>query len=494
LCALPAFAQAQDAAQPSTRKQIIEEMVVAGIAAAKAPIQRPFQSRLGTGGRGEIVAYLIAAHSDRQGYKALLQALEARALKQIGSTPSNKGTTSLAMKGLAPEILGLALETGAITREVNGTTLTFRATPAGVVKALQGKGLLDMYDEYSQRRFERYASRVSVAASFDASKGPSAGTFAADEHQLTGWSVRSEIINQRDPASSEYAALWNGLLRTSAPYRGAAEAIDQQLSAWPEYVSWEKPLLVEIERVVETPLAADKDVGAAGARFRALLESSLPKLEKLPNMPAPALKALDEYVAQLATLQGSIDIVYGFVAKGSLVTFDWSTARDPALPDLYTATAVWEHALGASRKTDLTVNAAANFYRRKPTPDGHQLKSVDVAAELEHPIGAVLLLPQTTLTVGVRVSHLPNDTVAAAPLPDGASPESGSSMPATALQGTIGVFQMKLTVPVKDSGVKIPLSITASNRTELIDEKDVRASFGITFNLDALLSGLLQNR
>jgi hypothetical protein len=211
-------------------------------------------------------------------------------------------------------------------------------------------------------------------------------------------------------------------------------------------------------------------------------------------MPAPALKALDEYVAQLATLQGSIDIVYGFVGKGSLVTFDWSTARDPALPDLYTATAVWERALGASRKTDLTVNAAANFYRRKPTSDGHQLKSVDFAAELEHPIGAVLLLPQTTLTVGVRVSHLPNDTVAAAPLPEGASTESASSMPATALKGTIGVVQMKLTVPVKDSGVKIPLSITASNRTELIDEKDVRASFGITFNLDALLSGLLQNR
>jgi hypothetical protein len=474
------------------RGRILDEMVTLGVAAAAHPeVPRPFQSALGAGGRGEIVAYLIAAHSEREGYKALVQALEARALEQVGSAPTNKGTTSLAMKGLAPQILGLAVETGAITREVDGTTLTFRATPAGVIKALQSQGLIDMYAGNAQSALQRYASRVSVAASFDASKGPSKGTFAADEHQLTNWSIRVEIVNQRDPASPQYADLWRGLLRTSDPYRAAKQAIEEQLSAWTEYKAWEAQLLADTARSVETPLAADRDARAAGARFRALLETALPRLEKLRGMPPAGLRALDDYVAQLTTLQSAIDEVYDFSARGSLLTFDWSTARDAALPDLYTATTVWEHALGASRKTDLTVNGAVNFYRRKPSADVHRLKSVDVTAQLDHPLGEAFLLPKTTLSLAGRWSHIPGDTVSSAPAPDAGPASTSSSIAAPSPKGDIVFVQMKLTVPVKDSGVKVPLSITASNRTELIKEKDVRASFGITFDLDMLVGGLL---
>ena len=460
-------------------------------AAATPRIPRPFQSRLGPGGRGLIAAYLIAVHSDREAYKALLQALEARANKQVGSAPGNKGTTSVAMKGLAPKILGVALENGAVNREANGTVLTFRATPAGVVKALQNKELADIFADYSRSSFQRYAGRISVAASFDVSKGPNAGTFAADEHQLTNWSVRGELFNQRDPAAAEYATLWNGLLRTSAPYSAAVNTLDLQMSAWPEYVTWESQLLAEIERVVEKPLSSDPNgnIPAAGGRFRALLEPALAKLEKLPNMPPGALKALDGYVAELSKQQSGIDNVYNFVAKGSLLTADWSTTRDASLPDLYAATVIWEYAFGAVRKTDLTVNGAVSFYRRKPTPEGDRLKSVDLTASIDRPLGAVLLLPKTVLTVAGRYSYVPNDSVAAAPAAAG---NGTATVPMTAPKGHIGLLQLKLTIPVKDSGIKVPLSITASNRTELIKEKDVRASFGVTFDLDALASGLFQ--
>ena len=479
---------AKPAETPSSRKQIIEEMVAAGTGAAQAGVPRPFQSTMGTGGRGQIIAYLIAAHSERAGYAVLLRALEARALKQVGAAPTSKGTTSLAMKGLAPKILGLALETGAVTRDVDGTSLTFRATPAGVIKALQNKGLLDMQVDYSASRLQRYASRLSLAATFDASNGPSAGTFTADRHQLTNWSVRYEIVNQRDPAG--YPNLWSGLLRSGAPYRAAAEAMEKQLSSWTEYGAWENQLLAATERLVETPLLADKDIAAAAGRFRSLLENALPRMEKLPNLGAPALAALDAYVGQLTTLQSAIDDVYAFAGKGSLLTADWSTARDAALPDLYTATVVWEHALGAARRTDLTANAAVNFYRESPDAVTKAFKSFDLALALDHPVGNVPLLPPVTVALVGRYSYLPDDTVAAAPPVDEDAPESGSV--GTALKGHIAIVQVKLTVPVKNSGIKVPLSITASNRTELIKEKDVRASFGVTFDLDALVGGLFR--
>src|SRR4051812_14460689 len=86
----PAAAVAKEA-QPSSPKQILEEMVALGSAAARQPqVLRPFQTTFGTGGRGLIVAYLIALHSDREGYAALLKALEARAVKQVGSAPASK--------------------------------------------------------------------------------------------------------------------------------------------------------------------------------------------------------------------------------------------------------------------------------------------------------------------------------------------------------------------------------------------------------------------
>ena len=63
----------------------------------------------------------------------------------------------------------------------------------------------------------------------------------------------------------------------------------------------------------------------------------------------------------------------------------------------------------------------------------------------------------------------------------------GMMMP-TLPPGDIGLGQVKLTIPIKGTGVKIPLSITFSNRTEAIMEKEVRGNFGITFDLDTLFS------
>jgi hypothetical protein len=216
-----------------------------------------------------------------------------------------------------------------------------------------------------------------------------------------------------------------------------------------------------------------------------VLETNFAKLEKLPAMPDAVLKALDGYVAQLTLVQRAIDGVYTFVGKGDLITVDWSTARSATLPDLYTATGIWEAAFGAARRTDFTLNVVLNLYRSVPAGAQHQLKSLEITGQFDHPLGSLLALPAATLTIAGRLSHLPNDTVAAA---DAAGPA------AAAPRGTIGVVQAKITIPVKGSGVKIPLSITASNRTELIKEKDVRASFGFSFDLDPLIGGLFEKK
>ena len=64
--------------------------------------------------------------------------------------------------------------------------------------------------------------------------------------------------------------------------------------------------------------------------------------------------------------------------------------------------------------------------------------------------------------------------------------DEGLVMPNT--KGTIAVAQIKLLVPVKGSGVRIPLSVTFANRTELIRERVVRANVGVTYDLDSIFA------
>ena len=62
----------------------------------------------------------------------------------------------------------------------------------------------------------------------------------------------------------------------------------------------------------------------------------------------------------------------------------------------------------------------------------------------------------------------------------------GTVLPLT--KGDIAAGQIKLIIPLKDTGIKIPFSITFANRTELIREKEVRGNFGFTFDLDTLFA------
>lgn len=55
-------------------------------------------------------------------------------------------------------------------------------------------------------------------------------------------------------------------------------------------------------------------------------------------------------------------------------------------------------------------------------------------------------------------------------------------------KGHIGLFQAKLEFPTGNNAVRIPLSFTYANRTELVKESEVRGQFGLSFNLDALFA------
>jgi hypothetical protein len=464
---------------PPPKESIVNELVDNAVRSTRvAGLSQPFARQVSAGNEGLLIAYLIALESElpyREAYRTLLHAMDARVDTQTGSTPNNSGTTSVAMKGRVPEILGFAVENGAITRAVDGTTVTFRATPTGVVEALRGKGLLDIYTDYTNNTGLRYVARLSTAVSFDTSRGTTTPTLTADVNQLSSWSVRYEVANGRDAASPAYASLWATLAsKSGSPYVAARERIENAVNGWPAFTAWRGALEDDVTKQVDTAFAADRDLNGAIARFRNVVATRFTELVKL-DRPRTVTAALDEYVAQLTALETSMDQIYKYVSKGILATIDWTTTRDVNTPDLYTITGVYEDGYGPKRDNEFTFNAALSFYRTAPAGATHQLKKFDAAAQYDRPLGNIATLP-FVLSLSLKLGYLPNDV----PMADGSA--------ATAPKGGIVIAQGKLTIPIKGSGAKIPISVTYANRSELIMEHDVRANFGVTFDFDSTLA------
>jgi hypothetical protein len=490
----PVFAQNQ----ADSRQEILKEIArVAGEAARVGVVAEPFATQVSPAAPTLTATYIVAAKRKTEESKALLKVMDARVDKQVAAAPAAKGGTSLATKGAVPAVLGFAVENGALTQQVSGTVVSFRGTPIGIVKALQAKGLVDILDDYRLKSAQKFASKWSFGVSFDTSRGTQAGTLLGSAQQLSSWSVRYEALNERNARMMVYAHQWSRMAQNSAPYDGAVVQVQAALSAWTEFTAWRMALVEKVRTEVDAPLKAGrKTMDAAKVDFEKMLAQEFAKLEEL-TPPPPVVKALDDYVAQLTVLEKGIDEIYKEASRGQLVTLDWTAKRDPKQPDLYTLTGVWEKALGKKLQNDLTVNGAFSLYRTEPIGSSHQFKNGELTSQYDRPLGKILVAP-FILTLAFKYQYLPNDTPAStedavAAMAAGTSTTSGSSTAIMAPKGHLVIGQAKLTIPVK-GGVKVPLSFTVANRTELIKETEVRANFGVTFDFDAIMAEAFGNR
>jgi hypothetical protein len=177
--------------------------------------------------------------------------------------------------------------------------------------------------------------------------------------------------------------------------------------------------------------------------------------------------------------------VFQAMQSRPLVAFEYVNARDKDLPDKSTLRLIAEGKWGP--RLDLTGNVAWTIQHagtvQVPEPrtiDG--LRDFQAAAQLEVPLGNLekSLVPGTGIGSPVLgVAYLSQKLTESA-----AISFAGNSF--TLDPGWIHVLQAKITLPVKGSGVKIPLSISWANRTELIKEKTLRGHIGLTFDMDVL--------
>jgi hypothetical protein len=135
---------------------------------------------------------------------------------------------------------------------------------------------------------------------------------------------------------------------------------------------------------------------------------------------------------------------------------------------------------GFKEGPELTGNVSVTAFTNLPKGShSGNLRDVQATGQLDVPLPEILKVTNMVLSFSGQFVSLREEPLGAMVI---------INTKPVSTKGNIGLGQAKLTIPVKGSGVQIPISLTWSNRTELILENDVRGNIGITFDLDKLFA------
>jgi hypothetical protein len=440
-------------------------------------------------------AFLLYAQA-RSGSVDAAAVEEARTDKQIGA-PAGAGSTSLVSKGAVPGILGFAVENGALTQSTSGTTVTLRGNLVGWLDLLKDKDFIASYQDGSS--VVRGLRRVSYSLTLNTDTGettavamPSGPALTPQairdqlektKQQLAGYSVRVAIVDKRDPRTAANRALIATLADTKlVEVLKADNAFDSFLSS-AEYTRKWVPETVDLLSDPTRTLNVADIQRILYQRLEGLRLLMISRIDGFDDAVARNLLALRAY--DKARLR-----LFEAIRKQPLFAVEYVATRSKDLPDNSTVRFIAEYQWGS--RLDLTANAAMTFQRSsiessaQPTALESGRRDFQLAGQMDMPLGSL----EKRLGAGSGVGP---PVLAVAFLSQKLTERAAVTFAGNALTvepGWIHAVQAKVTVPVKGSGVKIPLSLSYSNRTELIKEKDVRGHIGVTFDMDVLSSAV----
>ena len=385
----------------------------------------------------------------------LAAAEENRTDKQLGADGRTAGSTSLVSKGGIPRILALAVENGGLEQAQTGTTITFRGTPAGIIRSLADKGYLEttVRNDPPVQLLQKFAFGVS----FDTSRGVASGvqpTFTGKNDQLSAVTGRFSVLDQRDPRRAQYDPQWNAVAGgAGVDVAGAAGAFVVAAVGDTAFNTW-------LTGARSALMAAGPDAYEVVIReqLRGLRTAGL-----ATNTIAAAATLRNGYDLLLAQRQKILDKV----ARGAQVVLDYTNDRPATGEDTSNVRVV----ASLGRAIDLTANVSATLFNGTlPTGTSKRLRDFQGAVQVDLPLGRAETTGRYVLTFAYRVENVLSDF---------------TNLGGKISKGVVSVGQLKLTIPVKDSAARIPLSVTFANRSEFVNEKVVRGNIGVSYDLDA---------
>ena len=407
---------------------------------------------------------VLLAREGRAEY--VLAAEEESVDTQVGSDASSAGSTSLTTKGSVPGILGFAVDSGGLLKSIDGSTLTFRGNVTGLAKALGGKGFISGFDEDSPAA--RFFRRTAFSFSFDTGRGNQPGTFVGSRQQLSNYGFHLDLYNKRDPREPRYRDDWKAFLSTVS--EDFVTQIQSSLIALadPSANRWHDPSLQAWYVLMDSAIE-----NASAQEVESVFKQELTRAPA--DMSPTVVTELRSFNTRFREWIDAREGILRKIAKAPILSFEYVNDRPANNATLSKFNVIGEFGFGP--KLDLTFNGALTMFNSRPTLNVKRVRDFQFATQLDVPFGEMGMgLGKPVLSFAGRWERL---------LSDATSP-AGIVVPDT--EGDIAIGQVKFTIPIKKSGVRIPLSFSFANRTELIKEREVRGNFGFTFDLDKIFA------
>ena len=434
-----------------------------------------------------------------QGLTRELRLIEdARTDKQLSApTTSSEASTGLTSKGAVPAILGFAVEHGALTRTADTTSVTFRGNAIGWLDLLKGQEFIAAYDDDSG--FVRQLRRLSYSLTFRTNAEEPDDTVArpttedveqaADDagQQLTSFSVRITLLDQRDPRRKDNRASAQKFMDGAGADLLSATALFDPVLTSVEYADW----MTRTRLALTEPSLTSADLERIlYARLEILRQQMIAKIPDFDTLLARLVKAFATFessrVGYFKTLQER------FVLAAELVR---NRAVDQ--PHTWTGRAIAQGKPGTTN-WDITGNFAITYQDSGTAlvPDPVEtggLRDVQMAFLAERPLGGACPCVSAGSGVGrpvFGVEYLGRYLTDKAVVRFAGHDFTVDREPGTD-SAWIHALQARITIPVKGSGIKIPFSVSYANRTELLKEKRTfRAHFGLTLDMDVLFAAV----
>jgi hypothetical protein len=291
---------------------------------------------------------------------------------------------------------------------------------------------------------------------------------------------------------------------------------------------WRKEALDSIKSAIKRDPSLRSAVDAWKSSGTGFVTNVVPKAPPIPQ-PAPATATEFEKEAareaikaattsadnaakeELTVLQNAADFAVHYIeylgreeeaalslAKPPILTFEYDENRPAGQPTNSVFRVIYQHKPEKFPKLTLTANGAFSIYDSEPSssiPGASRLRDVQAAAQADREFqinSAITGKLGVTATGAFYFQYQSSPAIlnvdASAPLPG----ITFTGLPANASQvfaqkGNIYIGQFKLSVG-SGSNMKIPLSVTYSNRTELVTKPVWRGQVGISYDFDSLFA------
>jgi len=443
----------------------------------------------------------IAASSKVVVSNALQDAGQGRKDRQVSPGTNVSGTTSLVSRAGSSELISLGLDTGALTESINGTTATLNTNADQIFRLITQNDPDCTVSCQSLGRVENYVlNRTNISATLDLAQqnskttptsGQASGTtptpvssatIPAGAGKLSGITARYQVLNKFDPRSSAFKSKWSDAITANQVGSAAITLTTSTNNVMKALTADEANFALDRDGIINQ--AREDPTGQKLADFfhSYFSDASQTALNDQSLLPSISQVMRDRALYRKAWFD-ALD-----QAAGNLLTFEYDYNKSLNQPIFHNFKLIY--AYNSQTLGMLTFNGVVSLYDSIPSGAKYgRLHYGQVSTEYDQTLTGKDKSLQTQISFAgywqyqpdPSVLNIPAGTVAPGtniPLPNGTQEFVGTA-------GSLWVTQAKLTIK-GSGGINIPIGVSWSNKTDLLQGSKVGAQVGISYNFSSL--------